>query len=206
MDEIFPGLKKLAFRIHIDHNTSTVDDVSRILANYEYHACHVVAFEEGAERPHYQGYMGVTEENNKNEQFRKFLKNQFKLKGNGMLSVSTVRDQKKYKKYLLKEGMYRSKGVDVKELLRFQSISYSKDKKKFQELLDEIEIKYLEEIYDDVDYLDQFYLLKAKYRQIINRNYAKQRLQMMIVRKSPKRCRKMAEADAEAVNRSMQLF
>lgn len=190
MDNIFPNCCKLAFRFHNNDNKS-LDEVSQILKEFPYHSGHIVAYEEDAERPHFQGYMLVSETTPSNDKFRRYIKKKFNLEGNKDYSISTVKDVKGYKKYIIKEGKWVAVGMDTSELLKYQHISYPK-KKKFQEELDEIEISYLEDTMDDLQYISKFMLLKAKYKQPINTNYIKQRLLMLIVRKDEDRLQRIA--------------
>lgn len=198
MDTIFPNCYKVAFRFHDSSNKRTLQEVSQILKEYSYHSGHIVAYEEDAKRPHFQGYMLLSEADNKNDKIRKYLKQKFNLEGNKDYSLSTVKDMKQYKKYLIKEGNWLSVGMDITELLKYQTISYPK-KKKFQEELDEIEIKYIQGDMDDLQYTFEFMKLKGKYRQVINTNYIKQRLLMLISRADEERLKKIATNIVEEV-------
>lgn len=196
MDTLYPDAIKVAFRVHL--KDTDIDTVHNKLKTYKYHSGHIVAYELDAERPHYQGYYILSNKDNNLQMFRKWLKRIFNLEGNGDYSLSKVRNSDDYKKYIIKEHNWRQSGFDVQRLTALQLISYPK-KKKFQEELDELEIRFLQEDMDYSLYLFEFFKLKGKYRQVINTNYAKQRLLMLISRKDDKKLLKISQNIAQSI-------
>lgn len=190
MDKLYPNLTKVAFRFHL--KDTTLEKVHNQLKEYKHHSGHIVAYELDAERPHYQGYILLSNKDPILQIIRKWVKKEFGLKGNEDYSLSKVKNSEDYKKYIIKEDNWLSSGFDIDELKRYQTISYPK-KKRFQEEIDELEMTYLNSDMDDTQYLFSFFKLKAKYRQVINTNYAKQRLLMLIARKDDERLFKIAE-------------
>lgn len=167
---------------------------------------YVMAIETDANRPHVQGYLAV-EPNGGHEpdDIRNWLKKVFQIDysirkdtGNKVsaISIVKVRDMESYKKYILKEGNFISKGVDVEELKKLQTITFPK-KKKFQQELDLLEIEFLNSNMEHSHYLFEFMKLKGEHRQIINVNYAKQRLLMLIAKRDQKVLKRIADNIAE---------
>lgn len=179
-----PKEQQIAFRYFVrPGDTWTLETVHQVLMTYSDYLCHIVSYETDAERPHYQGYLCIKNPDKDLNKSRKWFKKTFgNPKGNEDYSWVRVKNPNDYKKYLLKEGQWLSNGRDTAALMKYQLISYPK-KKKFQEELDSLEIEYLDSNMSDEQYIFNFMKLKGKYRQVINTNYIKQRLLMLISRK-----------------------
>lgn len=166
---------------------------------------YLMALEEATNK-HAQGYISVTSVDKKLENIRRWLKKEFNIPtvtdSNGKVlyayAISKVKNLDDYKKYVIKDGQFVSRGIDVEELRKLTLISYPK-KKQFQKELDELEIRYLDSNMENSQYLFEFMKLKANYRQVINTNYAKQRLIMLIARKDDNRLKRIAQSLADEV-------
>lgn len=203
MDKIFniPDGQKVAFHFApLEPTKWSLDKVTKILRTYPHHAGHIVAYERDATREHYQGYFLLSEKPRTKDlkDLREWIRKEFNPYKEQGVSCVTCRNERHYKKYLLKEGHWISCGVDATELERFQLISYPK-KKQFMDEVDDLEIRYLEKNLSDEQYIFEFMKLKGKYRQVINLNYVKQRLLMLIARSDDNRLGSIARHLADEV-------
>lgn len=202
MDKLFSN-STTQIAIHFNFNGEMTLETLRTMFDRAPNMCfYVMAIETQAQNPHCQGYLSVTSVDKKLESIRKWLVKNADIpkdvQGKYKYSVTKVRDIDSYKKYILKEGNFVSRGIDVEELRKLTLISYPK-KKQFQKDLDELEIRYLDSNMENSQYLFEFMKLKGTYRQIINTNYAKQRLLMLIARKDDNRLRRIAQSLADEI-------
>lgn len=201
MDRLFkfPKQQQIAFRLHIDDDTITLKSVSDNLSKYRYHSGHIVAYEVDAERPHFQGYLMLSAPDKDQNCLRAYLKKLYGVKGNSDYSLRFVKSSKDYQKYLIKEGLWMSQGFDAQKLIDYQLVSFPKAKGKLMDELDDMEVQFLKNDITDEQYVFLFCKLKAKYKQVINTTYIKQRLLMLIARKDDNRLRQYARRVAEEV-------
>lgn len=203
MENFFPNLQKVAFRIHND--THTLEQIHDTLKSYDHHSGHIVCREIDANRVHYQGYYLLKEKDYHLKRFRKWLVKTFSLRGNGSYSLKDVQNPDNYKKYLMKEGQFMSIGFDTQVLLDYQLLSYPKTKK-FQTELDDLEIRYLKDEIQEQQYIYEFLKLKSKYKQVINTNYVKQRVIMLMGRKDDEQLLKISKTIYEEIERLRQNY
>lgn len=181
MDKIFTTITLCAYavRVHLPDVVEDEDEKKIRLKNlYDLLLTvkdvsitgYLLAFETNANRNHIQGFLGFNEPQLTEKTRQKYLRVFEKFygsKGTGNYSIKKVRDIQEYTKYVLKEGNFIMKNLDLKVIESFKKMSYEKfDKKKITQELIDLE-EYLVRTMNIKETYHKFIQLKAKYNQKI---------------------------------------
>lgn len=135
---------------------------------------------------HYHCYMitGVSR-----VELRKDVNDSLELKGNKGFSLADVRNTKQMKKYILKDGYYRYKGITEQEINKLKLTCFKKGMNKFSEELSQLEEEFLsgsiktgrERI---VQHMERVLKLRLSYAMKPNRNQLESYVDYMMMRLS----------------------
>lgn len=145
------------------------------------HATKVIVSQEysKADKKHWHVYISDTDYEEL-EDLRPELKKYFKItEGNKQYCLQKVVKDQEAKSYTVKDKDYLQQGFTEQEMDIIIAKSYSKfDKQTFQTELVKLDDRFLA-THDDVAWIYDFLALKAKYKQVVNTTYIKQRLRAL---------------------------